>query len=219
MQVGLPLCADKEKYTPLFSDDECIWLVMDNLEQLVQYITITPCSKLKSIPINQCWGNWYSFDNVRTTWLGSTLRWGERAFFFSKMDRGRNKPQISRAILDPRYSKTEGSQIFFKATFGLCNIFYTSNIEISQHFQGSFGQRARLILTPEYGQGVQIFPLREKRLVVGVIQELGTRINQWETWLYNQQIELMQLSIFCCSVIRLQDGYQDLWGFGLTLCR
>ena len=51
---------------------------------------------------------------------------------------GQNKPKILKAILAPGI-KNEGPQIFFRARFGFSNIFYTWRIEMSQHFQESFG--------------------------------------------------------------------------------
>ena len=51
--------------------------------------------------------------------------------------------------------KDEGPQFFFfRARFDFCNIFYTSGIEMSQHFQGPFGP---LLLSLHFEGPHQIF--------------------------------------------------------------
>ena len=55
-----------------------------------------------------------------------------------------SKPKISGAIWTLGIKKLKAIIFFFRATWDLVYIFYTSSIEMSQHFQGPFGP---LVLT------------------------------------------------------------------------
>ena len=56
------------------------------------------------------------------------------------MCKGPNKQQISRAIWATGIKTMRAFKFFFRVRFGFSNIFYTSGIEMSQHFQGPSGQ-------------------------------------------------------------------------------
>ena len=109
----------------------------------------------------------YDAVGIIITWLvlDGRLSWNLGGTKILVINKEWNKPNILRAIWAPGFKKSEVSHVFFRARF-VFSIFYTSGIDIGQHFPGPFvGSK----FWEQFAEGLPYFnPLFDQR--VGIMR-------------------------------------------------